>query len=298
MRTYQQYPTKSMPTLFKYPGAKSGLAKAILSYFPPLEEFNHYVEPFLGSGAIFLRTVQLLPTIPRYTLADVDFDVVNTFRAIQAYPQEVFRLLCQMPVDKEFYYKIRDLDRQEDFSNLPSAFRAARHLYLLSNCYNGLMRRNRSGQYNSPFGTNNINFACRKKKYLKISGLLSKAEILQGDFEKVIRKAINDPKTTFLYLDPPYLAANGTEFVEYSSKFEREEQQRLKEVVDALTEQGVKVLLSNSFCSAIDDLYPSDRYFKVVLKSKRNVNRYVERRGWVPEYLIRNYFDTIVSTNC
>ena len=41
-----------MKAIVKYPGGKWGLAKWIISFFPP---HHTYLEPFFGSGAVLFR---------------------------------------------------------------------------------------------------------------------------------------------------------------------------------------------------------------------------------------------------
>nr|WP_217702915.1 DNA adenine methylase [Metamycoplasma hominis] len=45
----------------------------------------------------------------------------------------------------EYYYQIRDLDRQPEYKNLSDEEKAARIIYLNKACFNGLYRVNKNG---------------------------------------------------------------------------------------------------------------------------------------------------------
>ena len=65
-----------MKAIIRYPGAKWSIADWIISHFPEEYEKMVYLEPFLGSGAVFFnkrpRAVE--------TINDLDSDVVNFFQ--------------------------------------------------------------------------------------------------------------------------------------------------------------------------------------------------------------------------
>ena len=62
----------TMNAILKYPGAKWGLSKWILSFFP---DHHSYLEPFFGSGAVFFHKA----SSDIETINDLDGNVVNFF---------------------------------------------------------------------------------------------------------------------------------------------------------------------------------------------------------------------------
>ncbi len=78
--------------VFKYPGAKWRLAKAIVSLLPPHE---HYLEPFAGSAAVFFSK----PPARIETLVDAEDEVVNVFRVLreEAMRERLARLVSLTP---------------------------------------------------------------------------------------------------------------------------------------------------------------------------------------------------------
>lgn len=88
-----------MRAIFRYPGSKWGLAPWIISFFPEGYEKMVYLEPFLGSGAVFFNKN---PGAVE-TINDIDGDVVNLFRILRERPDELRRQLELTPYSREEY---------------------------------------------------------------------------------------------------------------------------------------------------------------------------------------------------
>lgn len=82
---------------FRYPGAKNQLAEWIISTFPP---HRTYVEPFLGSGAVFFRKG---PSASEY-LGDQDRFVVRFFQVLRQQPDALAYALRCTPYAREEYH--------------------------------------------------------------------------------------------------------------------------------------------------------------------------------------------------
>ena len=111
---------------------------------------------------------------------------------------------------------------------------------------------------------------------------------LSGDFESAL-KGIK--KGSVVYFDPPYAPISKTSnFTGYNeSGFGLDEQTRLRNLCDKLTEKGVHILLSNSDCEMIRTLYSDESKYKIIqVKAKRTINSVASSRGEVSEVLITN----------
>ena len=111
---------------------------------------------------------------------------------------------------------------------------------------------------------------------------------LNGDFESAV-KGIK--KGSVIYFDPPYAPISKTSnFTGYNeSGFGEEEQKRLKRLCDRMTEKGIHILLSNSDCEFIRELYSDEEKYEIIsVKAKRAINSVGNSRGEVSEVLIRN----------
>jgi len=105
------------------------------------------VEPFTGSGAIFINAA-----FDRYLLADSNPDLISLFRLLAAEGESFIRYCRRffLPENNvaEVYYRLRD---EFNASGNPRR-RAAIFLYLNRHCYNGLIRYNSKRLFNTPFG--------------------------------------------------------------------------------------------------------------------------------------------------
>lgn len=145
----------------------------------------------------------------------------------------------------EYFYRIRDFDRDKEFyGSLSRVEKASRLLYLNRTCYNGLFRVNASGEFNTPFGRYKNPTIVNEPVLRAVSRYLSAAHVrlLHEDFADTLRRV---PRGGFVYLDPPYDPVSDTaSFTGYSKGgFGREDQRRLRDCCDDLTRRGVK------FCS-------------------------------------------------
>ncbi|MBD5101903.1 MAG: DNA adenine methylase [Subdoligranulum sp.] len=266
----------------KWVGGKRQLLDEIIPRFP--KQVTSYCEPFLGGGAV------LFSLQPKNAIVnDLNADLILVYEVIRDNVELLIAALEQHENTPEYFYKIRDLDRDKDaYRKMSSIERASRIIYLNKTCYNGLFRVNASGEFNSPFGhyknPNIVNAPVLRavSKYLTANNI----QLFHVDFEEVLRQV---PRGGFVYLDPPYDPVSDTaSFTGYNrGGFGREEQERLKRCCDELTERRVRFLLSNSATSFIRELYAG--YTVEIVHAKRAINSDASKRGAVEEVLIRNY---------
>ena len=242
--------SKLATPVVKWVGGKRQLLPEIKKYIP--KRISTYYEPFLGGGAV------LFDLQPKKAIVnDINEELINLYRVVKEHAEELIEDLKKYENDSEYFYKIRELDRNEEvFSKLSNIKRASRIHYLNKTCYNGLFRVNMAGQFNSPFGnyknpniTNEITIRA-VSKYLNDANIQFKC----GDYEDAL-KGIR--RGSFVYFDPPYdPVSDGSNFTGYAKGgFDRNEQTRLKLLCDKLNLKGVNFLLSNSSTEFILDLY-------------------------------------------
>lgn len=187
---------------------------------------------------------------------------------------------------------VRDWDRDpETWKQRSEAERAARFLYLMKTCFNGLYRTNRRGQMNVAFGRQKNTLDWIQEIELRaLHDYLAnnEVELHCKDYSEILAD-IQD-EDTFVYLGPPYVSEEDVPpTVQYlSTVFADKEHVRPKACCDELTRKGIKFLLSNSTADIIYDLYAKDYIVE-------HVNAYwkyagdVKKRGKKQELLIRNY---------
>ena len=271
--------------ILKWVGGKRQLLPEIKKYLP--ESFTTYYEPFVGGGALLM---ELQPK--KAVVSDLNKELIDLYKVVKF---NVDDLIDELSNEEKYantaekYYDLRALDRKiEEYNRLSNIQKAARVIYLNKTCYNGLYRVNSAGEFNSPFGSYKNPCILNKPTLKAVSNYFNTADITfkNEDFASAL-KGIK--KGAFVYFDPPYAPISSTSnFTGYNeSGFGIEEQIRLKELCDKLTEKNVKFLLSNSDCEFIRDLYKS--YEIIEVKAKRSVNSKADSRGEIGEVLIRNY---------
>lgn len=273
---------KLVSPVVKWVGGKRQLLDEIVPLFP--KRMTTYCEPFLGGGAV------LFCHQPKSAIVnDLNGDLMLVYEVIRDDVEDLIEDLQRHENTSEYFYALRDLDRdKESYGAMSKVKRASRVIYLNKTCYNGLFRVNASGEFNSPFGhyknPSIVNAPVLRavSKYL----LENNIELLSEDFETTLQRV---PRGGFVYLDPPYDPVSDTaSFTGYNSGgFDRNEQIRLKECCDILTQRGVKFLLSNSATSFIKELYKD--YTVATVHAKRAINSDASKRGAIEEVLIRNY---------
>jgi len=273
----------SVKPFLKWAGGKRKLLSKIQNYIP--KEFSIYYEPFVGGGAVLFY---LLPK--KAIVSDVSEELINVYRVIKNNVNELIEDLKRHKNEKEYYYKIRALDRENTFNSLSNVRKASRIIYLNKTCYNGLFRVNKKGYFNVPFGRYINPDILNEDNLRSVSQYLNEndIDILNTDFEDVLKDV---KKGDFVYLDPPYHPVSETSsFTSYTNNgFNEQEQIRLKKVCDRLNKIGCKFLLSNSDSNLVMDLYKDYRETIEKVQVPRSINCKASGRGKINEVLIRNY---------
>jgi DNA adenine methylase len=273
----------------KWAGGKRQLLSEIKKYIPRDINSYTYYEPFIGAGAVFF---DLQPG--KAVINDFNTQLILTYSVIKENVEELILLLRNHKTmnDKEYYYEIRNLDRDSArFSKLTDIEKAARLIFLNKTCFNGLYRVNSQDLFNVPYGRYKNPAICEEPVLRQVSNYLNtnKVKILNVDFEQVVSDA---DKNCFIYFDPPYHSPDKTNFTGYQADgFGAEEQERLRNVMINMTMRGVKCLLSNSDTEYIRELYDYDRFEIIPVQAKRTINSDSAGRSNVNEVLIKNWKD-------
>lgn len=276
--------SKPVLPVLKWAGGKRQLLKSLLPLLPENISSCPYCEPFVGGAALLL---QLQPR--QAWINDINADLILVYKVIRDHVDEVIAELKQYRNNPDFFYALRDLDRDQTvFLNLSEVKKAARVLYLNKTCYNGLYRVNHSGEFNTPFGNYRRPNIVNEAGLRACAAYFNRAEIhfSCSDYASVLRKA---RANTFVYLDPPYDPISPTSnFTSYAcGGFSREDQIRLHHSCDELDRRGIRFMLSNSATPFIFELYQGYNITRV--KALRQINSVASKRGTVDEVVIRNY---------
>ena len=241
---------------FKWIGGKRRFIKEITKLMP--NNYTIFYELFFGAGAL---SFSLQPK--NLIINDFNPELINFYQVVKNNVDDLIDILKTYSISKEFFYSLRNLDRdKEQFDKLTNIERAARIFYLIIYNFNSSLESNLKGQISispSPKCLKNIKLENQFKKIQNISDYLklNNVTILNKDCNDIL-KNITD-KNCFIYLDPPYYLINkksrNGKNAYYGNIFDESDQIKLKESCDSLTKRGIKFLQSNSNCEFIKELY-------------------------------------------
>jgi DNA adenine methylase len=275
-----------MKTFIRWQGNKSKHINKFIKYIP--EFTGTYIEPFLGSGALFLK---LQPK--KWIINDLNRDLINAWTSVRDNPKEIIRIFKAF--EKEF--KPLNVEDKKEYCqkitlNIESIEynikRAAIYMLMLYCSHMPNIIRNDNfyfpGLDMSIYIRNNYPFL--KPTYysnlVEVSTFInnSKGKIYNKSYEQVLDKA---KKGDFVFLDPPYI-----EECEYQFNYNKDEVldntflKTLYQQVKLLDKKGVKWLMTQA------DTKDIKRLFKEYTIKKMKVYR-MGKKEYVNELIIMNY---------
>lgn len=290
----------SVRPLLKWAGGKRQLLQALNPYYPG--EFNRYIEPFFGSGAVFFDLLNQGLLHGRHVrLADVNPDLIGAYTTLRDDTDAVITALEQLAHDyrrrgADAYYDVRDLR----FNPL----RAAGHRYtpdltamlifLNRTGFNGLFRLNSKGGFNVPAGRYTEPRICDPDHLRSVAAAFRSpgVTIELSAFDRTLADA---GEGDFVYCDPPYAPLSRTaSFANYTATgFSSFDQRRLQQAVIAACERGAHVVVSNSSAPEILSTYSEREARRAGLvvsrvAARRAINSNAASRGPVDELIISN----------
>jgi DNA adenine methylase len=301
-------PVTSARPFLKWAGGKRQLLPHLLPLVPG--RFNAYVEPFLGSAALFLHLQAAGRIGDRpVRLGDTNADLVGTYAALARDVDAVLATLEALAGGHaergaEHYYEVRNTrfnparralhaDRR-GAAQYPADL-AAMFIYLNRTGFNGLYRLNAQGDFNVPMGRYVNPRICDADRLRAVASVLRRpgVELRQEGFEAMVGAC---RAGDFVYFDPPYAPLSSTaSFTSYTAeKFGDADQRRLRDVVVDLARRGCHVVVSNSTAPLITSLYEDDEEVlraglrALRVPARRAINSNASRRGHVDEYIITN----------
>jgi DNA adenine methylase len=216
--------------ILRWSGSKAKLVPELLRLQPPA--FDRYVEPFAGSAQLFFALT------PRQAiLGDLNPHVMAVYRAIGQDPHGVADALESIPLTADGYYTLRAVEPMA----LPLVQRAARLIFLMKSCFNGVYRTNRFGAFNVPMGSR-IYALPNRADLVEAQRVLAAVELVDGGFEHTLSKT---RRHDWIYMDPPYLHPGRYRGeYGYSARFMPESLWSMLDHARALVKGGRQVMLS------------------------------------------------------
>ncbi|MBZ7507888.1 DNA adenine methylase, partial [Klebsiella michiganensis] len=187
----------------KWAGGKTRVMTQLLEHLP---KADCLIEPFVGSGTVFMNT-----EYRRYVLCDSNRALINFFRVLTSDTGRLIDTARGMFLggnNEEQYYKRRALFNSMQWSDTGKAdaglLYAALFLYLNRHCFNGIYRVNQLGDHNVPFGEYAAPyFPADEMRRFAEKANDTKAVFIDGDFRHTIPDVMQLAYDVVIYCDPP-----------------------------------------------------------------------------------------------
>lgn len=263
-----QYNYQQPKQLLKWVGNKQKYAKEIINFFPA--QFNKYIEPFIGTGAI-LGCLQ-----PKASIAgDMLEPLIGLWELVQRNPKKVIDFYSY---NYHNYIKEPDKVYNQIKTNYNTQFNSLDLLFISRTCYGGVMRFTREGKISTPRGPHKpippISFEHRLLIWHKI---IKDTNFFHQSFEKTMNLANGGD---VIYCDPPYLFSQSILYG--AQKFNINE---LWVSIYSCKKKGARVLLSidgSKKSGKIDcDINIPEGLFEreVMIKCGKSMLRRFQKRG-------------------
>lgn len=245
----------------KWSGSKRKQAPEIVDKFP--KEINTYYECFLGGGSVLHELLNRIYLgeikCNKIICCDINKDLINIFNIFKNKDtrQELYYYYCKLyyklvelaDIDNTpdlyeqtkkcqvLYYQMRDKLNSLDFDD---PLRPYIFYWISRTSYNGLIRYNPKGKFNSPFhvgGRFGITPEELKKVFDSWGNVIDNVDIefICDSYDNVIKNA---KEGDVIYMDPPYENTTGMYFI---STFDKN---HMFDIMKELNDKKVKWLLS------------------------------------------------------
>jgi DNA adenine methylase len=252
-----------MKPFLKWAGNKYQIIERVLAALPA---GNRLIEPFVGSGAVFLNA-----DYPHYLLADSNQDLISLYQYLQVegetFIQDCHAFFTPENNQTEAFYRLRMLFNVTEDQRL----KALLFVYLNKHCFNGLCRYNSKGGFNTPFGRYKKPYFPEKEMFFFYENT-KQAVFESADFVTTLSNA---RAGDVVYCDPPYVPLSKTaNFTSYSAGgFGQDQQVLLAKMANNLAAKGITVVISNH-----DTEFTRSAYQKASLSSFA-VQRFISCNG-------------------
>ena len=234
-----------MKPIIKWSGGKSREIQHFCHHYP--KNFDTYIEPFVGGGSVFFDL-----NFKKNVIADVHKELINFYQQIkEGRSIEIYNRVSGLGSDEVTYYFVRD-----NMNIKTPVDSAIRFYYLRKNAFRGMLRYNKSGKFNIPWGRyKSVNFELIKDEdYTK---LLKRTEVKLASFEDIFNE-YNDGGN-FVFLDPPYDSV----FKNYGyCQFGPEYQKRLANIFKTTKNKCLMIIGDSELIRELYSGYIVDSYFK------------------------------------
>ncbi len=274
-----------LKTFIRWIGNKTKYLKHILPYLP--ENFNTYIEPFIGSGSLFLT---IKPK--KWIINDLNKDLINVWINIKNNPDIIIQLFKLFEKDFIHLSKRDQIDYCRkityEIENIEyDVIRASLYMLMKYCVYMGNLFINNKLYFKGldlNISTYNRYFFFEEKNYDNLNNVSKflnsgNGKIFNKDYKEILKNAKYDD---FVFLDPPYI-----EDYDYDLKYNNNENlnEFLKELyleLKKLDKKRVKWMMTQADTMEIKNLF-----------KEYSITKFQVYRGYNKQYknelIIKNY---------
>lgn len=198
-----------MTKFFSYSGSKIKYVSLINSFLQTDKEI--YIEPFVGSGAIFFN---LEKKFKRYILNDSDKNIIKVYESFKnaSYndllncKEYIERTFGDIKESKTAYYSFKNWFNMTEHTEIVYGLFL---WFLINSCINSFVRFGPNG-FNQAFGSRG--YFLTEPEFDTIKSKLNLAEFRNTDYKNLLLEFGN---TAFYFLDPPYFS-QGSSYSSFS----------------------------------------------------------------------------------
>ena len=258
----------------KWAGGKHKLVNVLME---KLGHGTRLVEPFVGSGAVFMGV-----NFEKYLLCDSNNDLIPLFNNLKNNPEELLRevkdLFTPAANTEESFYTIRDEFNKAEQGCLR---RNAIFVYLNKHAFNGLCRYNSKGKFNVPYGR----YTAPKPPIAEMLLFSEKSQLAEFEclgFEEAFNRL---EQGDVIYCDPPYVPLSATSsFTSYHTNgFNPFDQKLLALKAMEARGKGLRVVMSNHDTEFTREIYSEAEIFS--LDVRRSISSKSSTRGNAKEII-------------
>jgi DNA adenine methylase len=236
---------RHLSPLVKWSGGKGDEIQFFEKYFPT--SYTRYIEVFLGGGAVFFYLN------PQHSVInDIHPELITFYREIgKGNGQQIYNFMEEHKNNSTTYYQVRDEMKTDTDIDI-----AKRFYYLRKTCFRGMLRYNKKGKFNIPFGRyKSVNYSdVNAQEYQK---LLNRTIIENKSFEDIFEEY--NSRRNFMFLDPPYDSI----FTDYGyCQYGKDEHTKLAELFKETKNKCMMIIGKTDFISELYKDYIVGEYEK------------------------------------
>jgi DNA adenine methylase len=297
--------------ILKWVGGKTQIIDKLIAEFPT--EINNYHETFLGGGSVLLvllkyikaGKIKLRGKINAY---DLNEPLIWVYKNIQSSHIDLYNKLQLLindfngcgegPINRNpttiedakqskenYFYWVRKLYNKLSSVEKTTTLGSSMFIFMNKTCFRGVFRVGPNG-FNVPYGHYNKPEIVNREHLERVHLLIKDVLFECRDFNTSL---LNVKPGDYVYLDPPYAPETEKSFVGYTENgFDKECHETLFKKLHELTEQKIKIMMSNADVELVRNSFTNEKYNTVSIMCKRSINS-KNPEAKTREVIIKNY---------